>query len=124
MTKVHWMMCIGTMLTLSAMSPAVERAPCVLKITNLKAHESVRSEVVELEGVCADPAGTLEVDVLTNRWYLQTGTARLNADSSWTYGPVYLSGQGEYNSHSIRVTVVTKGVRRAATIVRGIRRAT
>jgi hypothetical protein len=76
--------------------------------------------VVEIKGVGADPSGTLEVEVLTNEWYLQTGTPRINPDGSWTFAPCHLAGQGPFNNHTIRVTIIKDGKRGRSTSVSGV----
>src|SRR4051812_24425022 len=73
------------------------------KITYPTPNSSVSGETIELKGVGADPAGQLKVEVLTNKWWLQDqGTSRIESDGSWSYGPCYLSGQGNHNNHTIR----------------------
>ncbi|OHE25361.1 MAG: hypothetical protein A3J94_00425 [Syntrophus sp. RIFOXYC2_FULL_54_9] len=91
-----------------------------VKITFPADNARVSGEVIELTGVAADPKGQLEVNVLTDKWYLQNGTAVINADGSWSYAPCYVSGQGRYNNHTIRVTIIKNGSRVASTSVRGI----
>lgn len=91
-----------------------------LRITSPKANAIVQGDVIELTGTGADSAGTLEVEVLTNRWYPQDGTARINADGSWTFSPVYVSGQGAFNNHTIRVTQVKDRRRGKSVAVAGI----
>jgi len=80
----------------------------------------VPAQVVEISGTGADPTGTIEVEVLTNDWYPQTGKARVNSDGTWTYSPVFLSGQGTYNNHTIKATVVKDGRRGKSVSVGGI----
>jgi hypothetical protein len=91
-----------------------------LKITSPRPNSTVSAGVIELSGTGADPTGTLEVDVLTNQWWPQDGVARINADGSWTYSPVYVSGQGVFNNHTIRVTEVKDHKRGKSTSVSGI----
>src|SRR4051794_21951680 len=80
----------------------------------------VSSQVIEISGGGADPGGTIVVELLTNDWYPQTGKCRVNSDGSWSYGPVFLSGQGPYNNHSIRATIVKDGRRGKSVTVAGI----
>lgn len=91
-----------------------------LQISSPRANAQVNGEVIELTGAGADPTGTLEVEVLTNRWYLQDGAARINADGTWTFSPVYVSGQGQFNNHTIRVTQVKDRRRGKSVSVAGI----
>ena len=91
-----------------------------LQITYPTSNATAPGRVIELRGLGADPNGTLEVEVLTNDWYPQTGTARINSDGSWTYAPCQLAGQGEYNNHTIRVTVVKDGKRGSSASVGGV----
>jgi hypothetical protein len=58
--------------------------------------------------------------VLTNDWYVQDGTAVINADGSWSYAPCHLTGKGKYNNHTIKVTIVKNGKRLTSTSVHGI----
>lgn len=44
------------------------------------------------------------VRVKTDDWYEQNGNLDNSSKSSWEYSPVYVSGQGEYNNHTIEVT--------------------
>jgi hypothetical protein len=93
-----------------------------LSITYPTSNSAVAAKVIEIEGVGADPAGTIQVEVMTDRWYLQDGSATINVDGSFTYSPVHLGGLGEFNNHAIRVTVLKAGKRVASATVRGIRR--
>src|SRR5690348_13329047 len=81
------------------------------QIKNPRPNAVVAGEVIEVSGVGADPSGTIELEVLTNDWYLQDGTARVNADGSWTYSPVHLSGKGVFNNHTLKATIVKDGHR-------------
>lgn len=91
-----------------------------LQITFPADNARVTSEVIELTGVGADPKGQLEVSVLTDKWYVQNGTASINDDGSWSYAPCYISGQDRYNNHTIRVTIIKNGSRAASASVRGV----
>jgi len=91
-----------------------------LQITSPRPNTTVTAGVIQLSGTGADPAGTLEVEVLTNQWWPQDGVARINADGSWTYSPVYVSGQGVFNNHTIRVTEIKDHKRGKSTSVAGI----
>jgi hypothetical protein len=90
------------------------------QITAPKANSVVPGEVIEVSGVGADPNGTIEVQVLTNQWYTQDGTARINADGSWTFSPVHLAGQGSFNNHILRATIIKDGRRGKSVTVAGI----
>ena len=94
-----------------------------IKITYPITNQTVPGEVIELTGTGADPQGTLKVEVLTNQWWLQKGEWTINPDGSWSYGPCYLSGQGEFNNHTIRVTVIKNGKIGNSDRVTGVRRA-
>lgn len=90
------------------------------QIKNPRPNTAVPGEVIEVSGVGADPNGTIELEVLTNDWYLQDGTARVNADGSWTYSPVHLSGKGAFNNHTLKATIVKDGHRGQSVTVSGI----
>lgn len=90
------------------------------QITTPKANSVVPGEVIEVSGVGADPNGTIEVQVLTNQWYTQDGTARINPDGSWTFSPVHLAGQGSFNNHTLRATIIKDGRRGRSVTVAGI----
>ena len=91
-----------------------------LQITYPASGSTVPTRIVEVRGTGADPSGTIEVEVLTNQWYPQDGMPRINADGSWSYGPCHLAGEGEYNNHTIRVTIIKGGKRGESTSVGGI----
>ena len=91
-----------------------------LRIAFPMAGTRVSGPVIELTGDGADPKGQLEVSVLTNDWYVQNGTATINADGSWSYAPCFVSGQGKFNNHTIRVTVIKDGKRLQTATVRGV----
>lgn len=90
------------------------------QITSPRANAAVPGEVIEVSGVGADPSGTVELEVLTNDWYLQDGKARVNADGSWTYSPVHLSGKGVFNNHTLKATIVKDGHRGQSVTISGI----
>src|ERR1035441_9807768 len=81
------------------------------QILSPRSNTVVPGQVVEISGTGADPTGTIEVEVMTNDWYPQTGKARVNSDGTWTYSPVFLSGQGTYDNHTIKASVVKDGRR-------------
>lgn len=95
-------------------------AQAKLKISYPLSNSTVPARVVEIKGVGADPSGTIEIEVLTNEWYRQDGTPRINPDGSWTYGPCHLAGQGQFNNHTIRVTIIKGGKRGESTSVSGV----
>lgn len=111
-----WMILVGVVVWLGVASPAAAQ----LKITFPLDNARVSGKVIEVSGVGADPKAQLEVSVLTNEWYVQNGKAVINADGSWSYSPVYVSGQAQFNNHTIRVTVISAGKRGASAIVRGV----
>jgi hypothetical protein len=90
------------------------------QITNPRPNAVVPGEVIEVSGVGADPGGTVELEVLTNDWYLQDGKARVNADGSWTYSPVHLAGKGVFNNHTLKATIVKDGHRGQSVTVSGL----
>src|SRR5690349_20592008 len=96
---------------LAIVIPSAKPAATEFQISSPRANTVVQGQVVEVSGVGADPSGSIEVEVMTNDWYPQTGKARMNADGSWTYSPVFLSGQGTYNNHTIKATIVKDGRR-------------
>jgi hypothetical protein len=75
---------IATTLCLPILPLVAGSAGHDFQITNPLANATVPGEVIEVSGVGADPVGTIELEVLTNDWYLQDGKARINADGSWT----------------------------------------
>lgn len=93
-----------------------------LSITDPRSGEGVESEVITVRGVgLRDPSATT-VRVFTDRWYEQAGTLHHSDNNSWSYGPVYLSGQGVYNKHTIRMEVIhSDGTQEAAEVTRIVR---
>jgi len=90
------------------------------QITSPRDNAVVPGEVIEVSGVGADPAGTVEITVLTDKWYVQDGDARINSDGTWTFSPVHLGGKGAYNNHTIRATIIRDGRRGKSVKVSGI----
>lgn len=90
------------------------------KITYPESNSVVPGRVIMVEGVGADPEGTIEVKVLTNRWYVQDGEVEISSNGAWNYGPCHLGGQGQYNNHTIRATIIKNGERLESATVRGI----
>ena len=107
-------------LCLSVFSSWAKPAAPEFQITSPRDNAVVAGEVIEVSGVGADPAGTLELEVLTNKWYVQDGDARVNGDGTWTFSPVHLSGMGTYNNHTIRATIIKDHHRGRSVTVRGI----
>lgn len=95
-------------------------ASAELRITYPTDGTTVPVGIIEIEGVGADPTGTIEVKVLTNRWYLQDGVPEISPDGTWTYGPCHLEGSGRYNNHTIKVTIIKNGKRGESTSVRRV----
>ena len=111
---------VAIYMMLALASTRIMSADGQLQISSPRPNSVVSGGVIELSGGGADPNGTLEVEVLTNQWYPQDGVARINADGTWTYSPVYISGQGVFNNHTIRVTVVKDHKRGKSISVSGI----
>lgn len=107
-------------LAVVAIGFAVVVSGSALKITYPADNAHVSGKVIELTGTGADPMGQLEVSVFTDNNYVQNGKAIVHGDGSWSYAPVYLSGQGEFNNHTIRVTIISNGKRLSSATVRGI----
>src|ERR1039457_6655656 len=105
---------------LSGFASSAHPSQSQFKISQPHANSVVPGEVIEISGTGADPAATLEVEVLTNDWYLQDGKSRINPDGSWTFSPVHLAGKGPYNNHTIRVTQIKDGRRGGSVTVTGI----
>jgi hypothetical protein len=80
----------------------------------------VPSEIIEVKGVGAMKGDVLEVSVLTNKWWTQNGQQTIFGDGTWSYGPCYLSGKGEFNKHTIRVTLIRNGVQYTSASVQGV----
>jgi hypothetical protein len=80
----------------------------------------VPSENIEVKGVGAMKGDVLEVSVLTNKWWTQNGQQTIFGDGTWSYGPCYLSGKGEFNKHTIRVTLIRNGVQYTSASVQGV----
>lgn len=97
-------------------------ANAAIKITYPTPNSTVPGEVIEVKGTGADLNGQIQVEVLTNKWYIQDGTATVNPDGSWSYAPCHLSGQGNFNNHTIRVTIIKDGKPDGSDSVAGIRR--
>lgn len=91
-----------------------------LAITSLKDNATVTGTPILLKGSGADPSATLEVRVLTDKWYVQDGKSSIGPDGTWTFGPVNIGGQGAYNNHTIEVTSIKGGVRGDTVSVGGI----
>jgi len=89
-------------------------------ITSPKDNATVPGSPIVIRGEGAEPGTTLEVRVLTNAWYPQDGKGAINRDGSWTYGPVHLGGQGQYNNHTIEVTMIKNNQRGDTVTVSGI----
>lgn len=83
-------------------------------------NSTVRGEVIEVEGVGATQGDTIEINVLSSHWYMQSGTAEINNDGSWSYAPCYLSGQGQYSNHTIRARLLRDGRQVGIAKVRGV----
>lgn len=111
---------IATILCLATLSVFGGSTGHDFQITNPRPNAVVPGEVIEVSGLGADPNATVELEVLTNDWYLQDGTARVNADGSWTYSPVHLSGKGVFNNHTLKATIVRDGHRRQSVTVSGL----
>lgn len=90
------------------------------KITYPKNNSVVPGRMIMVEGLGANPQGTIELKVLTDRWYVQDGEVEINSNGAWTYGPCHLGGQGQYNNHTIRATIIKNGERLESATVRGI----
>ncbi len=76
-------------------------------ITYPKENAMVQGKTIVLRGQGVESGATLEGSVLTNDLYKQDrAKATINQDGSWTFGPVYLDGMGEFNNHTIQVTVI------------------
>lgn len=116
-----WMVMVVFLIGVSlSLTWSVGCAEAQLRISYPSSNSTVPGPVIVLRGVGADPAGTLEVQVLTNEWYLQTGRPMINSDGSWSYSPCNLGGQGQYNNHTIQVTIIRDGRRGESAEVTGI----
>jgi hypothetical protein len=104
-------------------SASAKSAASDFEIKTPHANAVVQGEVNEVCGVGADPAGTVQVEVLTNSWYLQDGDARVNSDGNWCFSPVHFAGKGTFNNHTLRATIVKEGRRVKSATVGGIVRA-
>jgi hypothetical protein len=104
----------------SAPSASASSVSQPLAVSSPVQNARVSGQVIEVTGVGADPKGQLEVSVLTDAWYVQNGTATINADGSFSYAPVHISGQGKFNNHTIKVTVIKDGKRVTSTSVAGV----
>ncbi len=116
----YYFIAVVTILCLLVLSRSAESAAAQFQITTPHANAVVPGEVIEVSGVGADPAGTIEIEVLTNDWYLQDGKARINPDGTWTFSPIHLAGKGTYNNHTIKATIVKGGRRLNSVTVSGI----
>jgi len=115
-----FMLTLLVSLHLSMFGPPASSTTPEFRITSPRANSVVPSEVIEVSGAGADPTGTIEIEVLTNNWYRQNGEARINADGTWSFSPVHLEGQGTYNNHTLRATIVKGGRRIKSVTVGGI----
>jgi len=118
--KLSYMIAFPTILCVAVLTSLARSATSEFQITAPKANAVVPGEVIEVSGVGADPNGTVEIEVLTNDWYLQDGKVRINPDGTWTFSPVHLAGKGTYNNHTVRATIVKDGHRGKAVTVSGI----
>jgi hypothetical protein len=77
----------------------------------------VTSNNITVEGVGAKPGDSIEVSVLTDRWYKQDGKADIKSDGSWSYSPCYLMGKGPLRlKHIIKASVVRDGKQITSTV--------
>ncbi|MBZ5533445.1 MAG: hypothetical protein LAO20_18610 [Acidobacteriia bacterium] len=111
---------ISTIFVVLACRPTAGSAAAQFQITIPRSNAVVPGEVLTVSGVGADPAGTIEVEVLTNAWYIQDGEARVNPDGTWTFSPVHLAGKGIYNNHTIKATIIKANRRLTSVTVSGI----
>jgi hypothetical protein len=109
-----------TIVCLSIFAFSANSATPDFQITSPRANAVVAGEVIEVSGVGADPSASIELEVLTNAYYVQDGHGRVNADGTWTYGPVHLAGKGPYNNHTLKATIIKNGQRGKSTTVAGI----
>jgi len=109
-----------TILCLSIFSLSIKSATPDFQITNPKPNAVVSGEVIEVSGTGADPGASIELEVLTNAYYVQDGQARINPDGTWTFGPVHLAGKGAYNNHTLRATIIKNGQRGKSITVAGV----
>jgi hypothetical protein len=111
---------LSIILCLSIFSSWAKPAAPEFQIKKPAANSVVAGEVIEVSGVGADPTGTVEIAVLTDKWYVQDGDARINADGTWTFSPVHLGGKEAYNNHTIRATIIKDSRRGKSVTVSGI----
>jgi hypothetical protein len=79
---------------------------------------SVDRDVITVRGTGATMGSTVEIDVFTNDWYAQNGTAEIANDGTWAYSPTYLKGQGSYKEHhNIRARLMSNGTQQAISTV-------
>lgn len=90
------------------------------KILYPKSNNTVRGEVIEIEGSGAIEGAAIEISVLTNDWYLQDGKAEVSDDGRWSYAPCFLSGKGKFNNHTIKARLIKDGKAIAIDKVRGV----
>jgi hypothetical protein len=117
---VRYALCLFAIAIPAIVTSSATLAAADFQILSPRPNTVVPGQVVEISGTGADPTGTIEVEVLTNDWYFQTGKASVNSDGTWTYSPVFLSGQGTYNNHTIKATIVKNGRRGKSVSVGGI----
>lgn len=91
------------------------------EIKSPSSNSVVDKDVIEVRGVGAISGAKITVSVFTNDWYEQRGTAEISADGHWTYAPVYLKGEGQYNNHTIKAQMTVKGTSQFAE-VKNVRR--
>ena len=119
-TPSNYQACCIAIIVFIVLTVTASEAGAPLKIDYPANGARVSGKVIELRGSGADPKAQIEVSVLTNEWYVQNGRATINADGTWSYSPCYLSGQGQYNNHTVRVTLIANGNRTVSARVRGI----
>jgi hypothetical protein len=122
MTRSNALRTATTLLAFTLILMGASTAQKKLKITWPTDNETVTTPTIVLRGSGAAPTDTIVVSVFTDRSYPQKGTFTINSDGSWSFSPVYLSGEKPYDSHTIEATIIRNGVRGETASVSGIRR--
>ncbi len=89
-------------------------------ITYPKSDATIRGETIEIQGAGATQGSVIEISVLTDKWYIQDGTAEINKDGTWSYAPCYLSGKGKFSTHTIKARQIKDKQVISTSTVRGI----
>lgn len=76
-----------------------------LAITSPASNDTSVYGTIIIFGVGMRDVASASFSVLTDGWYDQSGTLHVSDNNSWSFYPIYLDGTGQYNNHTIKLTV-------------------